>query len=218
MNNLDILNQLNENGIYKFEEPFTDGAHVERITQIADRHFFTSPEGEYEFGKACRIGSYEQHMGNAVYELFSNPRIWSIAQQFYGTSPSFNEIFLTHDYTIEQGLARNGWLHFDRIPTLKFFMYLTDCESKDGPFMYVPRSYKLGRQLREAAAAATNSYDACKNRLEVDYPELGYTKESAVPLTGAAGTMFIFHSDLFHCGGIVEEDSERKVIRMHLRQ
>ena len=218
MNSEEILEEINERGIFIFDEPFLDTKKIKEIRYLASTEFLKNLNSDYKFGRSARIGNYEGWQNTAVHELFSKKLIWDIANKFYGEDPKFNEIFLTHDYINTEGLARNGWLHYDRIPTLKFFMYLTDCDSRSGAFRYVPGSYEVGKRLRETSILESNNYENIKNRLEVDYPDLGYTKHDTAAVEGPAGTMFIFHSDLFHCGGLVEDGFSREIIRMHVRK
>jgi hypothetical protein len=67
------------------------------------------------------------------------------------------------------------------------------------------------------ARERASEYREMKNKLELDYPELGYTFSDSIPVEGPAGTMFVFHSDVFHVGGRLSEGKERRVIRLHLR-
>ena len=211
-----ILKEIKENGIYKFDKPLSQPKLLEEALCRANEHF-AAPGNNYEFGKACRIGGHKTESRDAIHQAFSSPLIWDIARGFFDTSTLFSEIFLTHDYVSGGPPGRNGWLHFDRIPTLKFFMHLTNIDKDNGPFCYVPGSYKLGKEMRNKSKAEESQYAKVKNRLEVDFPELGYTTESATPILGPPGTMFAFHSDLFHCGGNTKEGSERKIVRLHLR-
>ena len=212
----EIVSELNESGFYKFQTPFVNKSDVEDLRFLLKPHL-EKADDEYLFGKAARVGPYQAWRPTPVYSLFSSPVIQGIAEGFYKKTPSFNEIFATHEFRNDRGLERNGFLHFDRIPTLKFFLYLTPVDRNCGAFNYVPGSYKLGTQLRTASNAETDEYGKIKNRLEIDFPDLGYTKKNAVPVEGDAGTMFIFHSDLFHYGGTIEEGREREIMRLHVR-
>ena len=218
MNSDRVLEEINENGIYIFPEPYLDPEEISKIRYLAAIEHAKNTNSDYQFGKAARIGNYQNWKGTAIYDLFSRDIVWQVSQGFFGQPPSFNEIFLTHDYINSNGLARNGWLHFDRIPTLKFFMYLTDCDENCGPFSYSPGSYKIGKKLREDSISQASGYEEIKNRLEVDFPDLGYTAKDATPVIGPAGTMFAFHTDLFHVGGLVQDENSREVIRIHIRQ
>jgi hypothetical protein len=212
----EIVSELHKNGFYKFQTPLISNEVCENLKSLLKPHL-EKADDDYLFGKAARVGPYQAWRPTAVYDLFSSPLVQGIARGFYGHEPSFNEIFATHEFRNDQGLERNGFLHFDRIPTLKFFLYLTPVDRNCGAFNYVPGSYQLGKQLRTASNAETDEYGKIKNRLEIDFPDLGYTKQNAVPVEGDAGTMFIFHSDLFHYGGTIESGREREIVRLHVR-
>ena len=214
-----ISSELINNGIYIFPAPMANKEQLGDMVEI-HKNRLDADDGSYQFGRSGRIGPISSWEGTAIYEVFNNPLVVETANEFMlkemGGASVFNEIHITHDYRSDQGLARNGYLHFDRLGTFKFFMYLTDCDKDSGAFSYVPGSYKLGKKLRSEAWDQTSAYGGVKNRLELDYPDLGYKSEDAIPIEGPAGTMFAFHSDLFHMGGSVSEFNERRVIRFHL--
>ena len=108
----------------------------------------------------------------------------------------------------------NGYLHFDRIYTFKYFIYLTDVNENCGPFSVVPKSHIKGKELR---LQTKGEYEELKNRILLDYPDLGYTSDEVVPVLGNAGDLMIFDTDLFHLGGVVKENNERLIIRGHTR-
>ena len=211
---------LTSEGVYVFPKPVVTQEQIKKIIDLTENKL-DPDDGSYKFGRAGRIGSVENWSGTVIHDVFNNPSIWDIAFSFMknemNTVPNFNEIFVTHDYKSDQGLAPNGWLHFDRRPTFKFFMYLTDCDEDRGAFRYVPESYQLGKKLRIEAKNKTSDYGQMMNKLELDYPELGYSYSESIPIESAAGTMFAFHSDVFHVGGRVSQGKERRVIRLHLR-
>ena len=215
----EISKTLIEEGIYVFPEPMATPEQIEEMINIQESRL-EPDDGSYEFGRSGRLGAITSWNGTAIGDIFNSPVVIDTANDFMvsemGGTPRFNEFHITHDYRSDQGLARNGHLHFDRLGTFKFFMYLTDCDKDSGAFSYVPGSYQLGKNLRKKAWDKTSDYGGAKNRLEIDYPELGYKAENAVPIEGPAGTMFAFHSDVFHMGGSVSEGKERRVIRFHL--
>ncbi len=181
-------------------------------------------DSDYKFGKAYNTGGVHNWLGTPVAELCSSPLVTEFISSYFNKRVGC-EVFLTHEYKNDEGLDRNGFLHFDRLHTLKFFIYLTDCDEESGAFHYVPGSHKMGKKLREQGSLSyvddfisnKKDYDEKKNRLEVDFPELGYTASDALPITGKAGTIFIFDTDLFHFGGKIANGKERKVMRIHLR-
>jgi len=215
----DISKTLIDKGIYIFPQPVATPEQIQEMIDIQEKNLGPD-DGSYEFGRSGRIGSLNRWGGTAIHDVFAKNVVIETANTFMteemGGSPQFNEFHITHDYRSDQGLARNGHLHFDRLGTFKFFMYLTDCDRSSGAFSYIPDSYTLGKELREKAWEETSDYGGAKNRLELDYPDLGYKAKNAVPIEGPAGTLFAFHSDVFHMGGSVDEGKERRVIRFHL--
>lgn len=145
----------------------------------------------------------------------------------------FKNIYSTHDYKFDGSIGRNGYLHFDRNVSLKYFLYLNDVTRNNGAFFIQPNSHKLGKELREKAWGRFiptpndnllkkvvlklfgKHFSVVKNRIELDYPEL-YDPKKLTPVEGKAGTLIVFDSDIFHLGGLIEKDGlERLVIRMH---
>ena len=213
-----ISEKLIEDGIYIFPEPMATPEQIKKMIDIQEQNL-GKDDGSYQFGRAGRLGSLGQWKNTVIEEVFKIPVITETAKDFMTAEmngpPNFSEIFITHDYRSDQGTARNGYLHFDRLGTFKFFMYLTDCDKDSGAFSYYPGTYQLGKSLRKKEQG--RDYANIKNRLEIDYPELGYKTEDVVPIEGPAGTMFVFHSDVFHMGGSVADGRERRVIRLHYR-
>ena len=96
---------------------------------------------------------------------------------------------------------------------MKPLVYIKDVSEKDGPFTVVEGSHTIGAELRKQSSSLP--YDMRKNRIDIDFPEIKYTKK---PLVGAAGTTIIFDSDIFHEGGnILSPEGERIIIRSHWR-
>jgi hypothetical protein len=145
----------------------------------------------------------------------------------------FDKVYSTHDYKFDGTIGRNGYLHFDRNSSLKFFLYLNDVNEDNGAFYIQIGSHKLGKKLREKAwgnfiplpvdslfkkilnkTFGTN-FKNVKNRLELDYPEF-FEPNKLVPVEGKAGTLIVFDSDIFHQGGKINiQGKERVVLRSH---
>jgi hypothetical protein len=146
----------------------------------------------------------------ATHRLFFETSLMrSVADAVLGPRNQLNhEIFFTHDqprpFTIND-------LHFDRIPTLKYFLYLTDTTASNGAFDAVPGSHLFSKQIREGALTrGVRVHDIPNQDLPAD---LGHP----LPIEGNAGTMIVFHTDVFHRGGHVQEGQERHVMRGHTR-
>ena len=214
-----ITEILIDQGIYVFPDAMATPEQIKEMIEVQEKMLGVD-DGSYAFGRHGKIGSLDNWKGTAINEVFGDEMISELANVFMekemGGTPGFNDIHITHDYRSDQGLARNGYLHFDRMGTFKFFMYLTDCDKDSGAFSYVPNSYQKGKELRQTEWKRTGDFGQIANRLEIDYPDLGFSNQDAVPIEGPAGTMFVFHSDVFHMGGSVKEGNERRVIRYHL--
>jgi len=149
------------------------------------------------------------------------------------TKGFFESIYSTHDFKFDGSTGRNGYLHFDRNASLKYFLYLNDVTKENGAFFIQPNSHKLGKKPRQKAWGNLipkpndslfkkiivklfgKPFKDVKNRIELDYPEL-YDESKLIPVEGKAGTLIVFDSDLFHQGGkINKKGAERIVIRMH---
>lgn len=218
----DIINRVRNDGICIFDNNiFTEeqlNFFINALKEVPDE------ESDYKFGKAYNAGDVHNWYGTPIGDFANTPLVSEFISNYFDRQVVC-EVFLTHEYKNDGGLERNGFLHFDRIHTLKFFIYLTDCDEDSGPFHFVPGSHQVGKQLREQGSLSyvddfisnKADYDEKKNRLEEDFPELGYTASDAVPIIGKAGTMFIFDTDLFHFGGKIVDGKERKVMRLHLR-
>ena len=124
-----------------------------------------------------------------------------------------SDVFITHDYIVDKGLARNGFLHFDRYRKFKFMVYLSDVDETCGPLSVIPGSHKIGKELREKEWRNITTYEGLKNRIEMDHPDI-YDESKIIPITGKAGTLTIFDTDVFHMGGKTN-GGQRLIMRSH---
>jgi len=210
-----IINTIQKYGVVHIPE-YASVSNIETtMRQLLDNE----TDSSYEFGKAARYrGDDLNKLSQEILDLFDNELSRSITQDFFKGPHHFNqEIFITHEYQNDNGLARNGFLHFDRMLTFKLFYYVLDTNASNGAFSCVPGSHIKGESLRCHEWAASNDYAEIGNRLAIDHPDLGYNEDSAIPIEGPAGTLIIFITDTFHKGGIVEDGKERLVIRSHSR-
>ena len=141
--------------------------------------------------------------------IIMNKEISSFFNSLEEDNLSCRDVMLTHEFKHDI-MERNKWLHFDRWRSYKAMVYLTDVDYKDGPFSVVPRTHSKGKKLRREFANLR--YENRPNRIKLDYPDLF---EDPVALTGGAGTLILFDSDIFHLGGDVKEGHNRKLIRSH---
>lgn len=178
---------------------------------------------DYAFGELASVimeddetTSYLKDGYPALWEYFSQPRFKELVSRFdLPEERFFKHLYISHDYTNKNGLARNGYLHFDRNWTLKFMLYLSDVTEHSGPFSVIPGSHKAGNRMRTEGWQQHRQYQHVPNRIELDFPELALSQSNAVPIIGKAGTLIVFDTDIFHFGGCVENDSERLIARSH---
>ena len=168
---------------------------------------------EYSKGRCCRVNRLEMNSKNFPDTacVFGSDWMENICNRYLGEESILNhDIFLVHDVRTSVHIAQD--LHYDKIPTLKFFIYLTDTTSENGSFYCVPGSHKYTKKLQD------------KNRIELKSPEHSETRfvplefqSEQIPLEGKAGTLIIFDTDVFHRAGKVDK-GERFVMRGHSRE
>ena len=171
--------------------------------------------GYYEFGRNYRGPGLKTFPSDSpIKQIYTSDWMKSLYFHYTGQNQGYcSSIFATHDYKNNEGLARNGWLHFDRTNCLKFFIYLTDINKTNGAFSCSPGSRSKGKELRKKAWVSKN-YENVKNRIELDYKEL-IIKYPVFPVEAKAGTLIVFDTDCFHKGGECEDGKSRLVVRAH---
>ena len=122
---IDIVNTVKEYGICRVPN-YLDSDTLSKVKADALELVTNEPADDYEFGKATRF--FRQQTNKIVIrDVFGSSDMDNISKEYLGRGHnSNNEVFITHDYKHDNGLARNGYLHFDRIYTFKYFIYLTD--------------------------------------------------------------------------------------------
>ena len=225
---------IKENGIFKIESYLSSSEIVELKEEVLKNH--ETFGNSYPFGSTYAINDPKHLPNDSLQKIFfSKPWMKELFLNYNNkiSKGFFNSIYSTHDYKFDGSIGRNGYLHFDRNVSLKYFLYLNDVTKENGAFFIQPNSHKLGKELREKAWGKFiptpndnlikkvllklfgKHFSVVKNRLELDYPEL-YDYSKLIPVEGKAGTLIVFDSDVFHQGGkINKEGEERIVLRMH---
>ena len=210
----DMNNALSSDGVIKIDNCISGQELKSLHDEILDK--CTTQGNEYEFGMSYRGPSLgEIDRNSSIFTTYNKEWMYSLYRLYSKGSQQYGmNIFATHDFKFTGELARNGWLHFDRLWRLKFFIYLTNIDKSSGAFSCSVGSHKKGKQLREDTWKNTNEYEEAKNRIELDYPKLLeiYPPE---PIEASAGTLIVFDTDTFHKGGKVEEGKERLIVRLH---
>lgn len=141
-------------------------------------------------------------------KVFGSEFMSDILKKYYAPYDcKLNEdIFITHEKPCETPIL--PW-HFDRVQSLKFWIYIKDATKNDGAFEYVPGSHNEGHYRASYHLATGTSLQMLPN----DIPEDEII--NAVTIEGKAGDLVIFDPDGFHRGGVVGEGGERMIMRGH---
>ena len=99
-------------------------------------------------------------------------------------------------------------LHFDKRQCLKFFIYLSDTDDRNGAMRATPGSIMRNRPAREQALEVVSDMEEIENVR----PE---PLEPSLPITGPAGTMFVFDTDMNHGASSVKAGFTRRTMRGH---
>ena len=119
-----------------------------------------------------------------------------------------NSVFATLDNRNTNHIAQDP--HFDRVPSLKFMLYLNDMKHENGAFMLSPGSQNWVKKNFKLPRPAF----ASKKFLEKTRKVPKIILDKLVPIEGKAGTIIIFDTDTIHNQGIVEK-GESRIIRFH---
>jgi len=140
---------------------------------------------------------------------FTQPWMGILAERFWGEFCEPNGvIYVMHEVVGTTHTAQD--LHFDVLPTLKFFLYLTDTTEENGAFACVPGSHRQSLAIRSAHGRALTYAERAVTR------ELPVEERDVVSVEGEAGSVIIFSTEVFHRAGRVSR-GERCVMRGHTR-
>ena len=146
----------------------------------------------------------------ATTALYANPWMDDVSAAYYGEGAyKLNDEIFVSDISETKGgeLELPFALHFDKRQVLKFFIYLTDTDERNGAMRVSPGSQTLNRQSR---------LDAMERGTLSEIPNLLPEPEvPSAPITGPAGTIFVFDTDVAHGAGQVEPGRSRRTMRGH---
>jgi hypothetical protein len=194
---------------------FLSAADLERVRKEADYLLNDEEVGVIERDYACgkSIAVYRDRWRAerypAVAGLLESPLMRQVATHSLGARCSYNhEFFVTRETAANVPITD---LHYDRLPTLKFFIYLLDTDKSNGAFECVPGSHRMVQEIRD--------YHVRRGVRIFDLPNFSPPTwlDKPVPMEGLAGTMLVFTTDLFHQGGVVSPGRERWILRAHTR-
>tara|TARA_Y100000991_G_scaffold212728_1_gene197317 strand:- start:661 stop:1344 length:684 start_codon:yes stop_codon:yes gene_type:complete len=122
-----------------------------------------------------------------------------------------NSIFRTFDTKKSKHIAQTP--HFDKLPTLKFMLYVNDIDESNGSFCLSPGSHKWVDETFGKYRYFQRSKEY--NKISREIPQEIITRLQ--PINGKAGTIIIFYTNCIHHQGIVNEGS-CMIVRAHYRK
>ena len=165
---------------------------------------------EYSLGKSVRVQRDSIATAPAyaaVHAVYSADYLRGIADRFMAQRDyRFNyDLYVAYDVEGSHHFAHR--LHYDRLPHLKFFLYLTDVDDDTGPLYVVPGSHGYAPRAQAANRRAGIVPSEEDTRVIPDEYRSG-----GVRVHGSAGTLLVFNSDIVHSATHLTE-GERLVIR-----
>jgi hypothetical protein len=205
-----IADELRLNGFHVFKKTLPKDL-VERLVQLAlstpcrarapenaktepkivvfDR---SAPQGVVcDFEEKYLISSPE------IQELLGDPSFLAVAQEYLGSRPTFSELSMWWTSSITGQPDPNAAQHYhfdmDHIRWLKFFIYLTDVGTDNGPHCFVSGTHRTGGIT---PSLLSRGY----SRLPDEDVKKEYDKERFIEFTGPAGTVLAEDTRGLHKG------------------
>ena len=165
-------------------------------------------EKDYK-GGFCKIITNKQ-INDSEYIFFSlyNSFCLKIIKSLGMDDLEFNSMYQTIDTKKSKHIAQTP--HFDRIPALKFMLYLNDLNFVNGAFQLSKGSHHWVNQKlsKSRPKHGSNGY------LELTRKIPNYFLNNLKPINGKAGTIIIFYTDVIHNQGLVK-DGCCQILRSH---
>jgi hypothetical protein len=210
-----ILDTLDAHGIAVLPG-FVGGAELEGLCSEFEGLLRPEPaygrvhaEGQEGITASIQRERLDESRFPATARFFSDWRMLALADAFYrGARHSFNKvIFVNRNNGVDAPVNALPFLpHFDKVQTLKFFVYLRDTTEANGAMGAALGSHKANRQEREETVARLGDHTKVDN----------VRRDAATePVEGPAGTMFIFDTDMTHRAGHVRQGQVRDIMRGH---
>lgn len=163
---------------------------------------------DYSVGQSVRMerADMDRSLVPILASTFARPELEKVVGAFFGEGYLFSRtIYAILDVVGSSTHVQQ--LHHDKMRHLKSFVYLTDVGLANGPFHCVLGSHLLTREAqRENRRRHIVPSDADARVLPAELAD------RRLPVTGSAGTLILFDSDIAHHAGIVTE-GERLAVR-----
>lgn len=180
------------------------------LRNFYEETIYNSKNEEYLGGFCIRYENILKKNNQTFKGLLTHSLIQAVAQDYLKTNNFKIDVFQTLDNSNTFHSAQKP--HFDRIPTLKFLLYLNDINLKNGPFSLSPGSHHWVRKKFPIPRENFNNEKLLENSRNL--PDI--ILDNLQKITGKAGQLLIFTTDCVHHQGVVHS-GETKIIRAHFR-
>ena len=205
------LSRLNKTGVVRIPGYFNSDT-IAALNQNFEQLLKMNSDGvrtiDYSNGRAVTVdlNVLSAQKFPVMFEVFRNEKFDAITKAYLKREDvkANNSVYVVNDIVGTRHMAND--LHFDVQRTLKFFVYLNDCNASNGAFACVPGSQTHTAQVRLSEGDKVNYENRMMSR------DLPAQELDIVSVDGPAGTLIIFDTDVFHRTGTVTQ-GERRVMR-----
>jgi hypothetical protein len=196
---------LTERGVYPFREclPQSLVASLRNSLRALPAYLRTQDGSEVLFRPgADKSGLFDIRENDlmsqsVIQEFATNPTWHSIAEKYFDAPPVHDETVAWWSFpqAAEFASLNAQMFHSDRrrLSFVKFFTYLTDVTTRNGPHVMVPRSHRQRRfRLRS-------------DRRYEDAEVIAGCKDAPLEVLGEAGTVIAVDTQALHKGKMIEE-------------
>jgi hypothetical protein len=212
----DIADKVHENGFYIFNDRLSPG-HIESLVSFAEtqeaelvppskdgvkrsvynRQQLLSPR--YQFFESDILKN------PVVQELTTDMTLFAVAQEYLGCKPiqDLTALWWSTAFSKQASSEAAQLFHFDmdRFKFIKFFFYLTDVDTNNGPHCFVRGSHR---------AMPANIWK--DGRIQDTEIQSSFPKEDIVEITGQKGTIIAVDTRGLHKGKVLN-GGERLILQ-----
>jgi hypothetical protein len=211
-----IADRIGKNGFHVFDQKLAE-VHIEALLKFA-RTFKAELIPPAADGTRCLV--YDKDHPRApryqfaekdvftmpiVQQLAADPSLFAVAQAYLGCKPiqDLTAMWWSAAFSKKASSEAAQLFHFDmdRIKFIKFFFYLTDVDSHNGPHCYVRGSH--------AAMPASLWKDG---RIQDEEIAKSFTPSDIMEITGSRGTIIAVDTRGLHKGKVLER-GERLILQ-----
>lgn len=200
------LDALNSDGFYIFKKKLPESmcAELEALARTAkvtihpcaphSSGFYRDKRPDTE---TMRLNETDLLADPTVRSIVGDAGLISLAQDYLGPQPRLDHVGMWWSIARQGDPSKEGAqeYHFDldRIRFVQFFVYLTDCETNDGPHCFVRGTHRPERTSRELLARGYA-------RIPDEDVRERFPADDLVEITGSRGTIFAVDTLAFHKG------------------